>query len=65
MPSQAYQTIETLYQNNSALPSMDLLSTSILALLRKIKQPELKNITGISEGLEYKLAKAAFYKAEI
>ena len=59
MPLQSYQTIETLCQNSSALPSINLLSTSILALLRKIKQPDLKNITGVSEGLEYKLAKAA------
>jgi len=59
VPLQSYQTIETLCQNSSALPSINLLSTSVLALLRKIKQPELKNITGISEGLEYKLIKAA------
>lgn len=56
IPLQTYQTVKAFYPT---LPSMDLLSTTILALLRKIKQPELKNITGISEGLEYKLAKAA------
>ncbi|SEJ07669.1 Predicted nucleotidyltransferase [Propionispira arboris] len=65
VPLETYQTIETFCQNSAALPSMDLLSTSILALLRKIKQPELKNITGISEGLEYKIAKAALQSRDL
>lgn len=59
IPACSYQAISSIYTNQSSFPDMHHLNTAILTILRTIKINELSQITGISEGLEYKFLDAA------
>lgn len=59
VPSCCYQEISNVYTKQGSFPAIHYLDKVILTKLRTAKINEISQITGISEGLEYKLIDAA------